>query len=136
MLTSVNLSNKSANFWRNHQNKLRMHILRHCERLSHLKPIRDRATTYNLKGRSYEKISIRFSPVEYNLLRYYSHALRISVSRILDALIRSLFSKILQTYPDQKKGHFTFISAAKPGHFFKVTEAWYLEPDIPEKLAA
>ena len=136
MLTSINLSAKSAHYWREHRESLRGYISRHCAKLSRLKPVRDHAITYNHKGRYYEKISIRFSPAEYNALRYYSHALRVSVSRILDAMIRSFFAKPPESNLFQRPWKYDFIYEIKPGCLFKLTEAWSMVPDTPEKLVA
>lgn len=132
MLTSLNLSEKSAKYWRANRKKMTGHILRHCVKLSRLKVVRDHAISYNRKGRTYVKISIRFSLKEYNLLRYYAHVLRMSVSRILDAMIRSISAQPAKIYAAFTLGSYFFSCVAESGLFYKFTEIWSLKP-VPRK---
>lgn len=89
---------------------------------------RDRLVKYNRDRGDYIKLTIRWTPEQANLLRHYSMTLRISMSRIVDFLLRTMtITKALRngaTLP----GSYHWRSFQRAGHFLGTYEIHRFKP--------
>ena len=124
MLTSINLESKSLRLWKLHRREISSQLPNHCARLTRLIGRRDCATRYNRRGRKYSKISVRFTPEEFNTLRHCSQTLRLSVSRIIDLLLRfwEIFSR-KPSYPSLRSSYHYRIRIVR-GLKIQTIEVW------------
>ena len=134
MITSVNISPQSLHKWQHYAPQLRAHLLKHCNKLTRLRIRRDCAIRYNRSGREYQKLSVRFSPLEYNALRHASQALRISVSRIVDFVIRNFNPEQAKGTTERLLGSYHFEFQQVCGRVLEITESWRVCGDPHKNL--
>lgn len=90
VLSSINLTPLARKNWDTYRLQLSGNIRAHCARLTRFKMRRDRLVKYNRPRGDYIKLTVRWTPEQANLLRHYSMTLRISISRIVDFLLRTM----------------------------------------------
>lgn len=92
-LTSINLSPVARENWDNYRTEFLGNLRSHCARLTRLQMRRDRLVKYNRNRGDYIKLTVRWTHEQANLLRHFSMTLKISMSRIVDFLLRTMTRK-------------------------------------------
>lgn len=126
--TSLNISQNSFLQLRQYRHKIGHLLNAHMDKLNRLKPTRECATRYNRHGRNYKKVSIRLLLQDHILLRHCSQSLRISASRIIDALFRTYNTNRLENFAIKTNhGTYQFDSIGQSASDLGVSELWIRE---------
>ncbi len=127
-LTSINLSPKARTNWDIYRDEFAGNLRAHCARLTRLMMRRDRLVRYNRDRGNYIKLTVRWTPEQANLLRHYSLTLRISMSRIVDFLLRTIKptkARNMATYP---RGNYHWSENRREAEWLGSEEIYIFKP--------
>jgi hypothetical protein len=83
---------------------------------------------YNRPRGDYIKLTVRWTPDQARILRHFSHALRISMSRIIDLLLRIIDHDKTDKYAARFGGNYHFHDTSIRGSQLGLEEIWTLHP--------
>ncbi len=129
--TSINLTPKAMSLWKRHHRQFKKNLPNYCWVLTRNEVRRDRAKRFNQPRGDYEKISVRWTEEEFNVLQYFSHSLRISVSYVVDILLRRYRGQAAteKNLPDCGNYHWTQQKSLNSS--FTLSETWSRKQDPP-----
>ncbi|WP_157210375.1 hypothetical protein [Turneriella parva] len=114
--------------WDIYRSEFSGNLRAHCARLTRLKMRRDRLVKYNRDRGDYVKLTVRWNAEQANILRFYSTTLRVSISRIVDFLLRTMTKEKAQQFARQPCGSYHVQEFRKQNEHLGVHEIYRFKP--------